>query len=344
MATTPFQFPQFNMQGFPYSSLPDQLAASFLPGNQQFDAGSQFGRWNGVNNNAFGLFPAQWGSVFGSPTASPMAFQPPYGNNGTLGSNQGPGSNPLGGNPGNVAGQPQPFGGTSAPNLVTSPTSMPGYQSQAPMPTGDMFANKMMMQQPGMIQPGTYTGLSGSGSGMGSYSGPNTPMNTQIQSLAGTTTGGLIGGGGTGYTPSGGLLGSGTGAVGPSAMMDKMAFANGPTQQSFGGNQQFSPAAIQAQLAQGNSAGAQAMAAANRKFSTPSFTSQDFNRVAAVNPGVALTMLTLGGQPYINAVTAQNGWSPLQMHQWENNTFNDAQGAMGFNKQNQALLNSLGIG
>jgi len=104
--TTP-TFPQFNMPGFPYTSLPNQLAASFMPPNQQFTSGAQYGRWNGVNNNAFGLFPDQFASLFGSPVPPPMQFQPPYGNNGTLGSNQGPGSNPGGTpNPGPVASDP----------------------------------------------------------------------------------------------------------------------------------------------------------------------------------------------------------------------------------------------
>jgi len=82
-------FPNYTVP-FPYANLPAQLQASTNPPAPS--NGSQYGRWNGVNNNAFGLFPSQWPSVFGSPTPQPMQFQPPWGNNG--GSNQGPGSNP----------------------------------------------------------------------------------------------------------------------------------------------------------------------------------------------------------------------------------------------------------
>jgi len=94
--TTPFQFPQFNIPGmnFPFPSLPAQASAAFAP--QQFSNGSQYGRWNGVNNNAFGLFPNQFRGMFGFQPGGSMAFQPPYGNNGGLGSNQGPGANPGG--------------------------------------------------------------------------------------------------------------------------------------------------------------------------------------------------------------------------------------------------------
>lgn len=93
MATQGFQgFPNFNLQGFPYANLPQQAAAAFAP--QQFSNASQYGRFNGVNNNAFGLFPNQFGALFGYQPGGQMQFQPPYANNGMLGSNQGPGANP----------------------------------------------------------------------------------------------------------------------------------------------------------------------------------------------------------------------------------------------------------
>src|SRR6185503_13280653 len=41
------------------------------------------------------LFPNQFQPLFGAnPGGGQMQFQPPWGNNGTLGSNQGPGANP----------------------------------------------------------------------------------------------------------------------------------------------------------------------------------------------------------------------------------------------------------
>src|SRR6478609_4504632 len=130
-----FQFPTFNVP-FPYSSLPEQLQASMVPPGQQFTNGSQYGRWNGVNNNAFGLFPDQWPSVFGSPVPQPMQFQPPWGNNGTLGSNQGPGSNPGMSPPpgpppgGSAGGPPTPtgdnFGGYQPIQTYPAPNLTPG--------------------------------------------------------------------------------------------------------------------------------------------------------------------------------------------------------------------------
>lgn len=81
-STTGFTgFPNFNIPGlnFPFPSLPAQASAAFAP--QQFTDGSQYGRWNGVNNNAFGLFPNQFGPLFGyQPQGGNMQFQPPYGN------------------------------------------------------------------------------------------------------------------------------------------------------------------------------------------------------------------------------------------------------------------------
>src|SRR6187551_2441899 len=152
-----FQFPNFTTP-FPFQNLPAQLAASFVPPNQQFSNGSQYGRWNGVNNNAFGLAPSNFQSLFGSPTPPPMQFQPPYGNNGTMGSNQGPGSNPggapapmpkiAGGMGGgllggitqsggnftppsipNVAGSNQAFSSNFTPNAAAGPGSLGAQQA-----------------------------------------------------------------------------------------------------------------------------------------------------------------------------------------------------------------------
>ena len=138
-----FQFPNFGVP-FPFQNLPQQLQASFVPPNQQFSNGSQYGRWNGVNNNAFGLFPSQFQSVFGSSTAPPMQFQPPWGNNGLLGSNQGPGSNPGMSQP--QGGAPTPNGGAPAPSGgAPSPYPQPGPDSGNPgfgaPPSSASFAN-----------------------------------------------------------------------------------------------------------------------------------------------------------------------------------------------------------
>lgn len=146
-------FPQFNVP-FPYASLPDQLAASFVPPNQQFSNGSQYGRWNGVNNNAFGLFPGQFQSLFGSPTAPPMQFQAPYGNNGYLGSNQGPGSNPGMSPPQSTppANQPMPAApGTNvpAPGMYPPPLN-PG---QSPFQAGLLNPPAGYSGPPGGTQP-----------------------------------------------------------------------------------------------------------------------------------------------------------------------------------------------
>ena len=132
----PFSFPQFNMPGFPYANLPEQLAASFGPPNGQFTNGSQYGRWNGVNNNAFGLFPDQFQSLFGSPAPQPMQFQPPYANNGYLGSNQGPGSNP-GNQPPPPPSTPPPQSGP--PPQQPLPGAVQGPGGTYPMPTSPQF-------------------------------------------------------------------------------------------------------------------------------------------------------------------------------------------------------------
>jgi hypothetical protein len=47
--------------------------------------GSQYGRWNGVNNNAFGLAPSGWPSLYGYHAPSQGAWQPPWGHNGAVG-------------------------------------------------------------------------------------------------------------------------------------------------------------------------------------------------------------------------------------------------------------------
>ena len=155
-----FSFPNFGVP-FPYANLPQQLQASFVPPAQQFSNGSQYGRFNGVNNNAFGLFPSQWPSVFGSPVAPPMSFQPPYGNNGTLGSNQGPGSNPNG---------PAP--------------ATPAQVGQPPMPTGDNFNTpipKSAPANPGLLNmnvapnQGQIQSTQGLGANQGAQFGFNIP-------------------------------------------------------------------------------------------------------------------------------------------------------------------------
>jgi len=156
----PFSFPQFNMPGFPFTSLPDQLAQSFVPPNQQFTSGAQYGRWNGVNNNGFGLFPDQFQSLFGSPSPPPMQFQPPYGNNGTLGSNQGPGSNPggtgqvavdptMGGNDAAQMGAQQPFSGSQGASLNGAFNALSGAMNGAPN-------NKMAVAGSPPVPQGAY--------------------------------------------------------------------------------------------------------------------------------------------------------------------------------------------
>ncbi|MGN6589881.1 MAG: hypothetical protein ACTHKE_06295 [Sphingomicrobium sp.] len=130
------------MPGFPYANLPQQIAAAFVPPNQQFSNGSQYGRWNGVNGNAFGLFPNQFQGLFGyQPQGGGMQFMPPYGNNGQIGSNQGPGSNPgvapgaYQGSMPQLPGSPMPKIGTDGGGLLGGITQSGGNYQAPQIPT-----------------------------------------------------------------------------------------------------------------------------------------------------------------------------------------------------------------
>jgi hypothetical protein len=61
----------------------DQLAASMQ--GPPLTNGSQYGRWNGVGLNGFGLAPSAWPSLYGYKAPPPLAFQPPWGHNGAVG-------------------------------------------------------------------------------------------------------------------------------------------------------------------------------------------------------------------------------------------------------------------
>ncbi len=99
----PFTFPNYNTGGaaFPYASAPAQLQGSMqaLPQTTQ----GQYERWNGVQNNAFGLAPNAWPPLFGTtPQGGDMQWQPPWNMNGsgfnpTAGTGSGAGAVPLGG-------------------------------------------------------------------------------------------------------------------------------------------------------------------------------------------------------------------------------------------------------
>ncbi len=195
-------YPTYNVP-FPYQNLPQQLQASFTPPSGQFTSGAQYGRWNGVNNNAFGLFPSQWPSVFGSPTAPPMQYQPPWGNNGTLQSNQGPGSNPgmtpppsgpppqQMPNPGQTPiygtmGTPvdpnkQPVGPPN-PNMPPLYPQTPGLTYNVP-PSGYNLPNKMGVASTPTQAPGTMT------TGQQYGTAPYNPNQQPGSSMWGNTTG-----------------------------------------------------------------------------------------------------------------------------------------------------------
>ncbi len=133
-------FQNFNVPGlnFPFQNLPAQASAAFAP--MQFSNGSQYGRWNGVNNNAFGLFPNQFQPLFGyQPQGGGMQFQPPYANmNG--GSNatpmQGGQVQPMGGLLGASQGITQSGGQQQAPSIPTNVTPNNTAFSSNFMPTG----------------------------------------------------------------------------------------------------------------------------------------------------------------------------------------------------------------
>jgi len=161
---TPFQFPQFTTP-FPYSSLPDQLQASFAPPNGQFTNGSQYGRWNGVNNNAFGLFPNQFQPLFGTtPGGTQMQFQPPWGNNGTLGSNQGPGANPM-----------MPMQGQQVQPM----------QGQQPVPK--IGTDGSMGQPSGLLNPQTFSGGSFTPPPIPNVQGSNQAFSARFQPTGANT-------------------------------------------------------------------------------------------------------------------------------------------------------------
>ncbi len=48
--------------------------------------GSQYGRWNGNQNNGFGLAPSGWPSLYGYHAPQQLPWQPPWGNNGAANS------------------------------------------------------------------------------------------------------------------------------------------------------------------------------------------------------------------------------------------------------------------
>lgn len=73
-------------------------------------------------------------------------------------------------------------------------------------------------------------------------------------------------------------------------------------------------------------------------------TAQDFNRVNAVNPGLAFQLASMGGQNYINSIMAQNGTNWDDMRQWINDTgYNNGGFTTRMTPENIALLRSLGI-
>jgi len=181
-----FRFPQFNQPGFPYQDQPQQTAASIAQGNGPFSNGSQYGRWNGLNNGGLGLGSSQAPALFnGQPP--PMQYQPPWGSN--PGANAGlppiPPGAPSGsqwtqGQPGSqqppiapgmnlpaLAPGQSPFGAAQGPAKVApiapAPQTAPWNQAQGSMwgnstgpvnvnsltPQDQLFAQKML-HIPGM--------------------------------------------------------------------------------------------------------------------------------------------------------------------------------------------------
>ncbi len=325
----PFQFPQFNMPGFPYANLPQQIAASFGPPNGQFTNGSQYGRWNGVNNNAFGLFPDQFQSLFGSPAPQPMQFQPPYANNGYLGSNQGPGSNP-GNQPPPPPSTPPPQSGP--PPQQPLPGAVQGPGGTYPMPISPQFIdpNRQPVGGIGAAPPGPPLTGTTSVPPAGFNSPP--PPTTNIPPPGATP-------------PPTGIPVNGSPMVKP--LDSNLKMAGGPQvsppqmpQQGLLGGQFTINKQLNPSLAT-SAAGAKFIAGYNKMNPQMHVTAQDFNRVAQANPGQAFQLAQAGGQPFINAIMAQNGTNQDQMNQWLNNTGYNAPGA--FAGLDPALLRSLGI-
>lgn len=136
---------------FPYQNFAQQASAAVQ--GPPITNGQQYGRWNGVQNNAFGLAPSGWPSLYGYQAPQQGAWQPPWGNNGPTGG--GPGGPPgagVGGAPGQGGGMPPPSQGVPQgvpmqpgmdPRNFGTPPSIPQGGSTQPFNLANSVASQM---------------------------------------------------------------------------------------------------------------------------------------------------------------------------------------------------------
>ena len=271
-----FTFPNFNVQGFPYQNLIQQLQASMqppTPGSYKRFGGT--GTPAGAPGNAAGgagspppPMPLP-GAVAGPGGTYPMPTAPQF-----IGNNRVP------------SGVPTPIAPPGPP--LTGTTSVPpaGFNPSAPP------AN---IPPPGATPPPTGIPVNGS------------PM---VKPMGGTKM----------------------------AQVSPPQMPQGLLGQSFTIGEQLDPRMA------GNPLGQQFIEKYNRLNPVLHVTAQDFNRINAINPAVAYQLAAGGGQPYRDAIMAQNGTNQDQMNQWINNVaYNQGGLEQRMTPDVMAMLRSLGI-
>lgn len=310
-----FSFPDFNVPGFPFQNYMQQLAAAFTPPNQQFSNASQYGRFNGVNNNGFGLSPNQFQGLFGFQPGPQLPFQPPYANNGMLGSNQGPGANP--------GRTPPP--GTGIPGSGGAGTGGATNGGSLPIPNFPPFNPGAPSFTPGLpnVVPAGASGTPGL---------PTPPNNGIPPAGYAPPTSGTQGATPLAPLPASNMANNQLKSATQLGALPQSSFSNGLGGLPLDPNMAMTPASQWF---------AQQYAKINPQLN---YSVDAFNN--ARNAGrndLAYMMASQGGQGFRDQIAQQGGMSPDAMNQFINNSFYNQGGATAqYNPANIAAL--LGFG